>query len=624
MSDAVKILQKYWGYETFRNSQQEIIEAVSKQNDVIAILPTGSGKSIIYQVSGLMLDGITVVISPLIALIEDQVTRLNELGIKSIALTGNLPFDELARMLDNTAFGNTKFLFLSPERLQNEYVQRRLSTMQISLITVDEAHCISEWGHDFRPSYLKISLLRELLPGIPILSLTATAKSNVIEDIETYLELQKPKIFKQSVFRKNIRYAVNKTEDKIASLALLIDPDETAIVYVRTRKRTYQMADLLAQRGFKTAFFHGGMLLKDKQFALQQWLNGNVKVMFATTAFGMGINKADVRKVIHLDLPESLENYVQESGRAGRDGLMSDAIILQSDYDIEYYRTTSIRNIPSIDDIYTVYRALYNHFYIAEGEGAEVLQSIDILSFCHRFNLSVYKTLNVLQILDSEEFIKINQARNHFTSIRILTSPALLRNYIYQKRTGYRILDLLVRSYTDILHLPVKIKSHILADKLEIKKQELLDTLTFLHKREIIDYRPEGENFSILFLLNRDENTFKYKSKSLKKRIAHKKMQVANVLKYVENNTTCRAQFLAAYFEENNSDSCLICDVCQAENKALTSKEIYRQILLLLSDKCLSKKELQYKMQVDIAAVLDKLLSQNKIIFSDFKYCIAR
>jgi len=618
---AVQILQKYWGYESFRTPQLEIIETVIAKKDVIAVLPTGSGKSVIYQVAGLMLEGITVVVSPLIALIEDQVTTLNNLGIKSIALTGGLSFDELARLLDNTAFGSTKFLLLSPERLQNEYVQRRLSTMNISLITIDEAHCISEWGYDFRPSYLKLSILRDLLPEVPIITLTATAKNQVVTDIENYLSLATPKIFRQPVFRKNIKYSIVNSEDKIASLAAILNPDETAIVYVRIRKRTYQMADLLAKRGFKTAFFHGGMSLADKQLALQNWLDNKTKIMFATTAFGMGINKADVRKVVHLDLPNSLENYVQESGRAGRDGKMSDAIILLSDYDLTYYENTSIQNIPSIDDIYKVYKSLYNHFYIAEGEGIEVLKSMDLIQFCKRFNLDLYKTLNVLQMLDSEEFIKVNQGRRFFAGIRVIASPAMVRNYIAQKRLGYEVLNHLVRSYTDILHLAVKIKTNVLAKIIELPKQEILRMLLALQERELIDYQPEGEHFSILFLLNRDENTFKYKSKSLKKRILHKKHQVESVLRYVKNDTICRAQFLADYFEEKTTNNCGICDVCLSQNNRQTKQDVYNEILVLLSDNCLTKKALQVNFNTDISPVLDKLMAQKKLYFKDLKYC---
>jgi len=619
---AVQILQKYWGYDSFRSPQLDIINAVVAKNDVVAVLPTGSGKSVIYQVAGLMLGGITLVISPLIALIEDQVNTLNNLGIKSIALTGGLSFDELARLLDNTAFGNTKFLFISPERLQNDYVQRRLSNMNISLITIDEAHCISEWGHDFRPSYLKLSILRDLLlPETSIISLTATAKQRVISDIEAYLSLQNPTIFRESVFRKNIVYSIINAEDKIGMLATILHPNETAIVYVRTRKRTYQMADLLAHRGFKTAFFHGGMALQDKQKSLQDWLDNKVKIMFATTAFGMGINKADVRKVLHMDLPESLENYVQESGRAGRDGKMSEASILLSDYDIDFYKNTSLKNIPSLEDIYKVYKSLYNHFYIAEGEGIEVLKSMDFMYFCNRFSLDIYKTLNVLQMLESEGFIEVNQGRRFFAKIQITASPTMTRNYVTHKRLGYKVVDFLVRNYTDILNLSVKIKTHILAKQLDMPRLELLDILLGLQKRNLIDYQPEGERFSILFLRNRDENTFKYKTKNLQKRILHKKHQVLQVLAYVENDSTCRAQFLADYFEEKTTNNCGICDVCLSQNNRQTKQDVYNEILVLLSDNCLTKKALQVNFNTDISAVLDKLMAQKKITFIDLKYC---
>ena len=360
-----QILQQYWGFSSFREPQEAIIKETLQKKDVLGILPTGSGKSIIYQVAGLSIGGITVVISPLIALIEEQNNKLNQLGIKSIALTGYLAFNELQRLLDNVQFGQTKFVFLSPERLQNELIRNRLSKMPVNLLVIDEAHCISEWGHDFRPSYTKIHKIKELLPEVTTLALTATAKEPVVNDIITYLKLHKPVVFKTSVVRKNIAYKVLIKPDKLNSLIYYLKSDTTAIVYVKTRKKTYQYAAYIAQHGFKTAFFHGGMHFEDKQKSLDDWLQNKTRIMFATTAFGMGIDKPDVRQVFHLDFPSSLENYVQESGRAGRDGKMSEATILLEPYNLENFEKAYIKMLPDVRFIEKAYRSLFNHFYIA-------------------------------------------------------------------------------------------------------------------------------------------------------------------------------------------------------------------------------------------------------------------
>ena len=623
MPTPLQILQQYWGYDSFRYPQQEIITDVISGIDTIGILPTGSGKSVIYQVAGLLLNGITIVISPLVALIEDQVAGLNRRGIKATALTGILDFSELERLLDNVQFGNNKFIFLSPERLQNNYVQKRLSQMPINLITVDEAHCISEWGHDFRPSYTKIHLLRELLPNVPILALTATAKKNVVKDIETHLELREPKIYRTSVVRKNIAYKVIHTNQKINTLIQYLNNDETTIVYVKTRKKTFLYAQHVAQQGYKTAYFHGGMTYEEKQATLDDWLQNKTRIMFATTAFGMGIDKPDVRKVLHLDLSTSLENYVQESGRAGRDGKASEAIIFIDDNELKYFDQKYLSLIPDIKFIHNVYKNLYNHFYIAENEGKDLIVNLNFLEFCKRFKLDVLKTLNALQILEAEEIIKKNQTRRYIPTAKILVNQSEIRSYVKNKRAGYQVLDYFIRSYSDIFYLDTKINIKKIADKTELTPQQVEELINELSKREIIDYQPAGEVFKIHFLEPYNNKLFLFHRKKIEHHLKLKKTQLTSVWKYVNNKSKCRSVFLAEYFDEKDIEACEICDICLSKQNKLTEQDLLQKIISLLNNKCMTKHELQQAFNTEIMIYLDKLIENNIIkLSSDFKYCI--
>jgi len=619
----VQILQKYWRYPSFRKPQEEIINTVLKQKDVIAVLPTGAGKSIIYQVAGLALGKITIVVSPLIALIEDQVNNLQKKGIKAIALTGTLNFSELERLLNNAQFGKAQFLFLSPERLQNEYVLKRLKQLQPGLISIDEAHCISEWGHDFRPSYLQLNIFKSLFPETPVLALTATAKNNVINDIKKYLELKSPVIFKKSVFRKNISYKVKYQTEKLHYIAQHLPKNETAIIYVKTRKQTYTYAQILAQQGFKTGYFHGGMLYEEKQKMLNEWLDNKRLIMFATTAFGMGIDKPDVRHIYHVDLPASLENYVQESGRAGRDGQHSEAVLLVSHDELVYLKENLHKKIPSVDEIYQVYKALYNHYYIAEGQGKNAVHNFDFALFCKRFKLEPHKTLQILQILDSEELIRYFQHQKNYHSLRILVNTHDIRQYIEQKRLGFHIINLLVRNYSEIFHLdtPVNIKN--IAAKLDMTEKQITGFLSELNQRKIIDYQPAGKHHQIQFLTNRSESIFKFHQKNIEKRLKIKKEQILQVLAYAQNKNKCRSVFLATYFEEENPVLCRICDICESKKHNINDDQIIKKILKMLHEKCLDKHNIQKAFKIHIDIYLNYLIEQKQIYFSkEFKYCL--
>ncbi len=621
-----EILKLYWGYDSFRPLQQEMIETVLKNRDVIGILPTGSGKSLVYQIAGLKKEGITIVISPLIALMEDQVTKLNLLGVKAIALSGNLPQSELARLLDNAFFSGAKFLFLSPERLQNRYVIRRLSQAPVELITVDEAHCISEWGHDFRPSYLKIPVLRDLHPQAPVLALTATAKKEVIKDIILHLKLRSPKIFKQSVYRENLALKVFQTENKLGSLMQSLSPNESVIIYVKTRKRTYQLASILEQNGFTAGFYHGGMSFEEKQKSLSKWLSEETKIMVSTNAFGMGIDKPDVRKVFHLDLPGSLENYLQEAGRAGRDGKYAEAILYYTLHDIEFYQRVFINQLPQIEDVIKTYKSLYNHYYLGEGDGENKEFDFDYKNFCRRFQLDFQNTIEILKMFESEGILELNHKADYFTRVKISASPPVLREYINSRRKYAGLLDLLVRKYSDIFYLEQKLNIPFFMESMNITEEELHQGLDYLHKRGLIEYKPKGKDLSLKFLLPKDAFLLQTKLKFFKKRLRIKQKQLQSMLAYIMNNQTCRMQQLTEYFEEESSVECQICDVCQAAKHNLSQKEIMERILELLHEEPLTSEEISRMIHQKAEKYLKILFDKRMIKFDmlNSKYKINR
>lgn len=623
MKSAEKLLQQYWGYTSFRPLQKEIIQTVNQQNDVVAILPTGSGKSVIYQIAGLLSGKITLVISPLIALIEDQVNNLKEKNIKAVALTGNLNFYEQERLLDNVQFGEARFLFLSPERLQNNYLLKRLSLMPIGLISIDEAHCISEWGHDFRPAYLKLKMLRELLPHTPILALTATAKNKVVEDIKNYLNLNNPTIFRQSVVRKNIAYKVFYENEKLNFIVQYASPDETAIVYVNTRKQTYKYAAFFNQNGLSAGYFHGGMTYEEKQKTLNDWLINKTRIIVATTAFGMGIDKSDVRKIYHFNLPYSIENYTQESGRAGRDGKMSQAILLVSKDEIQFFIKNFEQHIPNIKEVYKVYKSLFNYYYIGENDGRDALFDFNFADFCKHYQLNCQKTFQILQILENEELIKKIQQTNYHHTAKILITPTQIRTYITNREKGYQILNFFVRTHNEILHLKTKISPEKIAHELNISVEQVIHLLKELHQKEIIEYQASGDSFQILFLKERNKKIFKFHQKRIEKRLQFKKEQLKKVWQYAKNKDQCRSRFLAEYFEEENISDCGVCDVCQNKQNNKKTENTTEQIIELLKKNCLSKQQLLNHFTTNIDAVLDRLIEQKIIYLNEkIKYCL--
>src|SRR5690606_34522976 len=438
-------------FRAFRPMQQEIISSALEKRDVLALLPTGGGKSLCFQIPGLVQEGICIVVSPLVALMEDQVNTLQKKGIKALAIVGGISYSNLDALLDNCIYGNFKFLYLSPERLQQDLVQHRIKQMNVNLIAIDEAHCISQWGHDFRPAYLNISILRELHPDVPFMALTASATTVVVEDIKKQAGLIQAQVFKSSLERKNIAYNVVFAEDKIYRLRqILNDPEAPGIIYVRSRKATIEITKELKYYGYKAEAFHGGLTGKEKTIRLENWLKEEVKIMVATNAFGMGIDKPNVRNVIHLNLPESIESYFQEAGRAGRDSAPATATIITNNSDLPLLKNQFIKTLPDLDYTILVYKKLCTYFRIPYGEGEELFFDFNFSAFCNQYQLHSEKTYNTLQLLDRISIIKLTQQFRKVSQIQFIISGNQLFPYL-EKNTKYEeVARTILRTYGGI------------------------------------------------------------------------------------------------------------------------------------------------------------------------------
>ncbi|MPT35272.1 MAG: ATP-dependent DNA helicase RecQ, partial [Flavobacterium sp.] len=484
MSEALQILRKYWKYDRFRIPQDAIIQSVLDGKDTFALLPTGGGKSICFQVPAMVLPGICLVISPLVALMKDQVQNLQKRDIKAIALTGGIPTDELIDLLDNCQFGNYKFLYVSPERLQSEWVVERIKSLPISLIAVDEAHCISQWGHDFRPAYLKVSDLKDFFPKVPFIALTASATPKVQEDICKELRLDQPAIFKSSFTRPNIAYMVFETEDKLYRVQqILTKNQESSIIYVRNRKACHDMASQLNSLGFTTAYYHGGLPSKDKEQQMQRWLNNTAQVMIATNAFGMGIDKPDVKTVIHTQLPDNLENYYQEAGRAGRNGAKAFAVLLVAPSDIATSKSQFIEVLPDKDYLKTVYRKLNNYFQIAYGEGYNETFAFNLNRFCAQYQLPVLKTFNALQFLDRQGVLSLSANFSEKISIQFLLPSKEIIRYISLNKSHEDIIVSILRNYPGVYDMEVGINTHLIARKANTSEDKVHYVLNILQEK---------------------------------------------------------------------------------------------------------------------------------------------
>jgi len=587
LQEALKILEKYWSFREFRNQQLEVIKSILDKQDSLTLFPTGGGKSICFQVPTLMQEGICVVVSPLISLMEDQVNALQQKNIKAMAITGGISYSDLDRNLDNCIFGNFKFLYLSPERLQQELVRERLKQMNINLIAVDEAHCISQWGHDFRPAYRNIAEIRDLLPEVNIAAFTATATKEVVKDICQQLSLEKPKIHQKSFERSNLRYEVIKTEDKYFRLTQILK-NESAIIYVRSRNATQQISEFLNKQGITAAAYHGGLKKEEKSNKFEKWLTNKINVMVATTAFGMGIDKPDVRTVIHIDLPESMESYFQEAGRAGRDSETSKAVILTNAGDVPVLKNQFLNNLASVEDVKLVYRKLNAYFSIAYGEGENTEFDFNFSSFCNQYKFNPHKTFNALQLLDRCSILRLSQNYQKKTEIKILLSGDHLDHYLDENPRYANIVRTILRNYGGVFENLITFNLVSISEKSNISEKECIKIFEELDEKEIIEFNLSKHDASITYLQPReDDATINPVSAFINEYNNTKKAKIEAVLDFVQNDRVCRQVQLLKYFGEKDPKPCGRCSVCKSQDEKLSRddmNEIYLGILRFLKN----------------------------------------
>lgn len=619
MKHPIELLEHYWNFSEFRPQQEEIIEAVLANEDCIALLPTGGGKSICFQIPALIKDGICIVVSPLIALMQDQVINLKEKGIKAMALTSGFTYEDIDRMLDNCIYGNYKFLYLSPERLQQDLVQQRIKQMNVNLIAVDEAHCISQWGHDFRPAYRDIKVLRTLHPNVNVIGLTASATDKVVKDICSQLDCIDPQIFKTSFQRPNLAYLTLDCDDKyFKTVQILKKYSGSSIIYVRNRKATLEISNYLNKLGITSGYYHGGLSTKEKDTQFERWSANKNQVMVATNAFGMGIDKANVQTVIHHNLPESLESYYQEAGRAGRNNDSAYAVILRNASDEMDSKNQFINSLPDPSFLKNLYKRLCNYFQISYGEGVNSVHNFNFKLFCNSYNLPSILTYNGLKILDRTSVISMEERFKNTAFLQIIIGNAALFNYIEKHPKQALIIKVILRSHEGVFDHSTEIFTQTIAKKINLSEEEVIKHLNALNKADIIQFESSKTDAQITFIEPReDDKTIHRISKIVTQQHDLKKTQLKSVFEYVKNDGKCKSQKLLSYFEETNSEPCGICSSClERSKKSVISESDLKTILTLLKTEPLSSRKLEELSNFNpdkLTTILTRLLEKELI-----------
>ena len=604
MTDYRKILKQYWGYDNFRGIQEDIIRSIGEGRDTLGLMPTGGGKSITFQVPALAQEGLCLVITPLIALMKDQVRNLRERGIKATAIYSGMTHEEIVIALENCIFGNYKFLYVSPERLDTEIFQIKLRSMHVSLITVDESHCISQWGYDFRPAYLKIADIRQLLPGVPVIALTATATPEVVSDIQQHLQFRQENVFRMSFERKNLAYVVRHTEDKESELLhILQHVDGSGIVYTRNRKKTKEISLFLNRNHITATFYHAGLNDETKDSRQKAWLKGEFRVMVATNAFGMGIDKPDVRVVIHADVPDSPEAYFQEAGRAGRDGMKAYAVLLFCARDKITLKQRVSDTFPEKSYIRKIYEDINFYYQMAMGDGRGCTFAFNIDEFCRNFKHFPVQTDSALKILTRAGYLEYTDEQDNASRIMFTITKEELYRIREQSEDTEKLIRILLRSYTGLFTDYAYISEDNLSTRSGLSKQQIYETLLSLSRQHILHYIPAKKTPYIIYTRERQETERVYLSKEVYEDRKESYVQRINaMIEYAESENRCRSRMLLRYFGEKNEHNCGQCDVClQQHQSGLKSGEfesISQQLQALLKENPLSLQEIKDKMQV--------------------------
>lgn len=609
MQQYLDILKQYWGYDQFRPLQGDIIQSIAAGKDTLGLMPTGGGKSLTFQVPAMAMEGVCVVVTPLIALMKDQVENLKKRNIPAAAIYSGMPKEEILLTLENCVFEAYKFLYVSPERLATQIFLEKIKQTKVCMIAVDESHCISQWGYDFRPSYLKIADIREIIPEAPVLALTATATPEVVEDIQERLHFKEKNVFRKSFLRSNLAYIVRTTENKEEQLLNILQKvPGTSVVYVRNRKKTKEVADFLIQNNIAAEHFHAGLSNDTKDARQQRWKNNETRVIVSTNAFGMGIDKAEVRTVVHMDLPDSLEAYFQEAGRAGRDEKKAYAVVLFNNSDVTKMRKRVSDTFPEKDMVRKVYNALGNYYEIAEGSGREAVFPFDLADFCTKFKLPMLVTHNALKILQQAGYLDLTDEQENTSRVLFTVGKEDLYTIRFSEDQD-RLIHILLRSYTGLFTDPAYISEETIAKRLDWSKDKVYQELVQLSKERVIHYIPRKKTPFVTYVQDREDvGRLRLGKEAYDDRKERYITRAKSVLDYAKEQEICRSQILLSYFGEKNTQPCGQCDVCLKRKETQVTDadfdKISKAILTLI------KKE-----PLNIHQITSKLsLKENKVL----------